>query len=138
MFLANSNALRLPFRRMWCRLIAAAVVALYSVPGAAQKPPPQKPVAPPLGVQIVSNGNEPEFRVDGLPFFVHGAQFDYFRTPADLWYRHIERYRKPGINEMDLRIIGNSVESRDAQFDFDGHTNPSLDLRPVLRLIAQM
>ena len=103
----------------------------------AQKAPTPKPVAPPTGLEIISNGNEPELRVDGVPFFVHAAQFDYFRIPADLWFRSLDRYRELGINTIDIRIPWNWHEVRDAEFDFDGHTNPRRNLRGLLQLITE-
>ncbi len=137
MFPANSDELQRLFAHKKWRFIAAIALVFYGVPGTAQKSQPQKPVVAPVGVQIVSNGNEPELRVDGVPFFIHAAQFDYFRIPADLWYQSLERYRELGINTIDLRIPWNWHEPRDAEFDFDGRTNPRRDLRTVLRLIAQ-
>jgi hypothetical protein len=137
MFPPNSDELHRLFAHKKWRLIAALALVFYCVPGSAQKSQPQKPVVPPLGMQIVSNGNEPELRVDGVPFFVHAAQFDYFRIPADLWYRSLDRYRELGINTIDLRIPWNWHELRDADFDFDGHSNPRRDLRTLLKLIAQ-
>ena len=88
-------------------------------------------------MQIASHADEPELLVDGVPFFVHAAQFDYFRIPADLWFRSLDRYRELGINTIDLRIPWNWHEVRDAEFDFDGHTNPRRNLRGLLRLIAE-
>ncbi len=102
-----------------------------------QKTPPQKPVGPPAGVEIVSNAGEPELRVDGVPFLIHAAQFDYFRIPLDLWFRSLDRYRELGINTIDLRIPWNWHEIRDAEFDFDGHTDPRRNLRGLLQLIAE-
>ena len=124
------------------RTACSLVMTILSVPffpahGAAQKVPAQKPLAPPTGLQIVSNTNEPELRVDGVPFFVHAAQFDYFRIPADLWFHSLDRYRELGINTIDLRIPWNWHEIRDAEFDFDGHTNPRRNLRGLLQLIAE-
>ncbi|MCU1341828.1 MAG: exo-beta-D-glucosaminidase [Candidatus Acidoferrum typicum] len=112
-------------------------VTFSTAQSAAQKTPPPKPVAPPTGLEIISNGNEPELRVDGVPFFVHAAQFDYFRIPADLWFRSLDRYRELGINTIDLRIPWNWHEIGDAEFDFDGHTNPRRNLRGLLGLIAE-
>jgi len=75
--------------------------------------------------------------VDGVPFFIHAAQFDYFRIPHDLWKSSLDRYRELGINTVDLRIPWNWHELRDAEFDFDGRTNPRRDLRDLLQLIAE-
>jgi len=113
------------------------VGALLSITAAAQKAPP-KPAELALGVQVVSNGNEPELRVGGIPFFIHAAQFDYFRIPPDMWFRSLSRYHELGINTIDLRIPWNWHEISDGEFDFDGRTNPRRDLRGVLQLIARM
>jgi hypothetical protein len=92
---------------------------------------------PRTGVEIASISGVPELRVDGVPFFVHGAQFDYFRIPPDLWSHSLNRYRELGINTIDIRIPWNWHEITDAQFDFDGHTNPRRNLRGLLRLITE-
>ena len=127
-----------PFRRTGCGIVmtflAAAFFSSYAL---AQQSPAQKPVGPPAGLEIVSTAGEPELRVDGVPFFIHAAQFDYFRVPADLWFRSLERYRELGINTIDLRIPWNWHELSDAGFDFDGHTNPRRNLRGLLQLIAE-
>jgi len=125
-------------RRTW-RVVGITILffTCFHARSAAQKVPAQKPIAPPAGVQIVSSANEPELHVDGVPFFIHAAQFDYFRIPADLWFRSLDRYRELGINTIDLRIPWNWHEIHDAEFDFDGHTNPRRNLRGLLQLIAE-
>src|SRR5713226_5224113 len=125
-------------RRSCCFAVMTILAATF-IPAhvMAQKTPPRKPVGPPAGVEIVSSANEPELRVDGVPFFIHAAQFDYFRIPADLWFRSLDRYRELGINTIDLRIPWNWHEIHDAEFDFDGHTNPRRNLRGLLQLIAE-
>src|SRR5713101_5513053 len=109
-------------RRAWCGAVMTILAATF-IPAhlMGQKTPPQKPVGPPAGVEIVSNAGEPELRVDGVPFFIHAAQFDYFRIPLDLWFRSLDRYRELGINTIDLRIPWNWHEIRDAEFDLDGN-----------------
>jgi len=87
-------------------------------------------------VEIVSNAGWPELRVDGKPFFVHAASFDYFRIPADLWPQCLDRYRDLGINTIDLRIPWNWHEPAAESHDFSGATNPRRDLRGLLHLIA--
>src|ERR1700737_631070 len=126
------------FGRTACALVLTILSITFSPPqSSAQKAPTPKPVLPPTVLEIISNGSEPELRVDGVPFFVHAAQFDYFRIPADLWLRSLDRYRELGINTIDLRIPWNWHEVRDAEFDFDGHTNPRRNLRGLLQLIAE-
>src|SRR6195256_4169795 len=124
--------------RTWRQLFIAILVAtFFPAYASAQKSSAQKPVAPLAGVQIVSTTGEPELRVDGIPFFLHAAQFDYFRIPPDLWFRALDRYRELGINTIDLRIPWNWHEIHDAEFDFDGHTNPRRNLRGLLQLMAE-
>jgi Glycosyl hydrolases family 35 len=88
------------------------------------------------GARIVQDQGWPELQVDGKPFFVHGAAFDYFGVPQDLWAHSLDRYREMGINTIDLTIPWNWHEPSEGEFDFDGHTNPRRDLRGLLRLIA--
>ncbi len=137
MFPANTNVTwrDLPGKRH-C-LVAAVSLALFSISVSAQKSPAQKPPVPVTGVQIVNAGNEPELRVGGVPFFIHAAQFDYFRIPPDLWLQSLKRYQELGINTIDLRIPWNWHEPSDGEFDFDGHTNPRRNLSGLLKLIAQ-
>ena len=89
------------------------------------------------GVHVVSVNGYPELRVDGRPFFVNAAQFDYFRIPRDLWSKSLDRYRQLGINTIDLRIPWNWHEPKEGEFDFDGHTNSRRDLHGLLELISQ-
>jgi len=138
MFPANNCVKRFQLPRQRRSILAAAVVALLSISTSAQKSAKEKPPAPVAGVQIVSTENEPELRVGGVPFFIHAAQFDYFRIPADLWFRSLNLYRDLGINTIDLRVPWNWHEMSDGDFDFDGHSNPRRDLRALLRMIAQM
>jgi hypothetical protein len=134
----NSNPSPQALGRKWRSAPVTALAAVFfSVPLLAQRASVQKPFVPPTGVEIVSNAGEPELRVDGVPFFLHSAQFDYFRIPPDLWSRSLDRYRDLGINTIDLRIPWNWHEPRDAEFDFDGHTNPRRNLRGLLQLITE-
>ena len=130
----KSKALRRTWRAMVMTILATTLFPAHALP---QKTAVQKPVGPHAGVQIVSNAGEPELRVDGVPFFIHAAQFDYFRIPPDLWFQSLERYKELGINTIDLRIPWNWHEISDAEFDFDGHTNPRRNLRGLLQLIAE-
>jgi hypothetical protein len=129
---------RKPIRPTGCKVVMTVLAAtIFSSHVLAQQAPVQKPDSPPVGMQIVSTAGEPELRVDGVPFFIHAAQFDYFRIPADLWFRSLERYRELGINTIDLRIPWNWHELSDGEFDFDGHTNPRRNLGGLLQLIAE-
>nr|HEV7955208.1 beta-galactosidase [Candidatus Acidoferrales bacterium] len=118
-------------RCVW--LIALAFAITFSLPGLAQKPAPGTPP----GVQIISVQGYPELLVDGRPFFVHAAEFSYYRVPADLWNHSLDRFRELGINTIDLRIPWNWHEIREGEFDFDGHTNPRRDLRGLLKMISE-
>ena len=73
------------------RFSAAILLFISCVPLFGQGPatagtstPGIEPTTP-RGVKVVQNGSYPELRVDGEPFFVHGATFEYYRIPRDLW-----------------------------------------------------
>jgi len=92
---------------------------------------------PRLGMEIVQVGGYPELKVDGRPFFIHSAAFFYDRIPRDSWDEMLERYKRLGINTIDIYVPWNWHEPREGEFDFDGHTNPRRDLRGLLNLIAE-
>ena len=111
--------------------------ALFLFVEAADAAPDGAPAEPDLsGARIVSDQGWPELQVDGKPFFVHGASFEYFGLPRDLWAHSLDRFKDLGINTIDLTIPWNWHEPAKGEFDFDGHTNPRRDLRALLHLIA--
>jgi Glycosyl hydrolases family 35 len=138
-------------RNRWRGLpVALAVVCAAAFSGAAPRHPPatirlQAQSAPSQsetaeapaagGLEIVENGGYPELRVDGKPFFIHSAAFFYYRIPVDQWARLLRVYRSYGINTIDLYIPWNWHEPKEAEIDFDGHTNPRRNLRALLALI---
>lgn len=88
-------------------------------------------------VEIVTSASYPELRVHGRPFFVHSAAFFYYRIPRDLWSAALDRHRELGLNTIDIYIPWNWHEPAPGQLDFDGHSNPSRDLRGLLRLLRR-
>ena len=127
----NPRIPSLKFNRV-APLITVALAIAGALPSVAQKSAPSP--TPAVGVQIVSLQGYPELRVDGRPFFVHAAEFSYYRIPADLWSHSLDRFHELGINTIDLRIPWNWHEIREG--DFDGHTNPRRDLRGLLKMIS--
>ncbi len=130
MFPAHRNPAGSGFPRSARRLIAVTLAAAFaSFSAFAQTVSPGPPAVQPArsGDRLERAGNR-NLRVGGVPFFVHAAQFDYFRIPPDLWARSLLRYRDLGINTIDIRIPWNWHEPQDGKFDFDGHTNPNRDL----------
>jgi hypothetical protein len=116
------------------------IVVLATIGGAQsrkEKKEAKEEPPPTLGVQLEIVNGYPELHVDGHAFFVHAAEFDYFRIPRDLWSDSLDRYRQLGINTIDVRIPWNWHEPTEGAFDFDGHTNPRRDLRGLLRMIAE-
>ena len=77
-FYKKSKILRQTRRCIVLSILAATLLSAHS---AAQNILARKSVVPPTGLEIVLTAGEPELRVDGVPFFVHAAQFDYFRIP---------------------------------------------------------
>jgi len=119
-------------RGRWCGAPLLAMIFVAPAAASLQTQPQSQPPA----VQIISSAGWPELRVDGRPFFVHAASFDYFRVPPDLWAHCLDRYRDLGINTIDLRIPWNWHEPTQGSYDFSGATNPRRDLRGLLHLIA--
>jgi hypothetical protein len=116
-------------------ILLLGALFLFAIPAFAA--PDGVPAEPDLsGARIVVDEGWPELQVDGKPFFVYGASFDYFGLPQDLWAHSLDRYRELGINTIDLTIPWNWHEPAEGEFDFDGHSNPRRNLRGLLRLIA--
>ncbi len=118
-------------RYAWLTTVAIAIT--FALPSIAQKTAP----VPAQGVQIISVQGYPELLVDGRPFFVHAAEFSYYRVPPDLWSHSLDRFHELGINTIDLHIPWNWHEIREGEYDFDGHTNPRRDLRGLLKMISE-
>ena len=89
-------------------------------------------------VQVKTAGTYPELRVDGKPFFIHGAAFFYPRLPRDLWERSLQTSKELGINTIDLYIPWNWHEALENQPDFDGRTNPRKDVLGLMRIISRL
>jgi hypothetical protein len=132
----------------WGRLCALATIlavgSFYStqIPASGHSPVSGNATsadagAPSTGVHIVNVSGYPELQVDGRPFFIHAAEFSYYRIPRDLWSRSLDLYRELGINTIDLRIPWNWHEPREGEFDFTGQTNPRRDLRGLLEMISR-
>lgn len=133
--------------RTLCFCAAALILAMGSASSAHTQKDRQAHVSgnatspeagsPPTGVHFVSVHGYPELQVDGRPFFIHAAEFSYYRIPRDLWSRSLDRYRELGINAIDLRIPWNWHEPREGEFDFDGHSNTRRDLHGLLEMISE-
>src|ERR1700683_850119 len=89
------------------------------------------------GVEIADHGGYPGLRGDGAPFFIPPSAFFYYRMPQDQWEPMLERYRRLGINTIDIYIPWNWHEPKEGEIDFEGHTNLRRNLRALLALIAQ-
>ncbi len=125
-----------------CAIATCAALLVVSAQSLTQtrKPaqPPKEVTPPPApGVHIANVRGYPELIVDGRSFFVHAAEFSYYRIPRDLWGQSLDKYKELGINTIDLRIPWNWHELREGDFDFDGHSNPRRDLRGLLRMITE-
>ncbi len=112
-----------------CVLLAAASAGALGRQGAAAEAP--------RGVNLVRGPGKTQLWVDGAPFFIHAAEFPYFRLPADLWERSLEEHHALGINTIELTIPWNWHEPRSGEIDFEGRTNPRRNLRKLLRLITE-
>ncbi|MFN2459662.1 MAG: amino acid permease [Candidatus Velthaea sp.] len=87
---------------------------------------------------IVQRADNPTLVVDGKPFFFYGAAFFYERIPAAMWRPSMTALKAMGFNTLDVYVPWNWHELSDGDFDFEGRTNPSRNLREVLRLGASL
>jgi hypothetical protein len=69
------------------------------------------------------------------PFFLYGATFFYERVPRAQWPQALDRYKRMGINTIDLYVMWNWHEPQRGTVDFTGRTNPRRDLIGLLRLL---
>src|SRR5262245_18253193 len=88
--------------------------------------------------RIVTVNGYPELHVDGKPFFMHGAAFNYYRLPRDRWEESLLVLKQQGINTIDLRVVWNWHQPTEASLDLDGKTNSRRDLKGLLKLIADL
>lgn len=120
------------------------LVALFAAAGSAcaqgapnhQKKPAHRPAGSVRGAEIVRTLAGSEFHLDGTPFFIHAAAFEYYRIPRDLWEISLERHAELGINTILLPVPWNWHELRQGEFDLDGHSHDRRDLRSLLRIVT--
>lgn len=79
-----------------------------------------------------------QFLLNDRPFFVHAAEFHYFRTPADQWHHRLSLLQDCGFNTLALYIPWLWHEVEQGQFDLDGHSHPMRNLAGFLDLAAEM
>jgi Glycosyl hydrolases family 35 len=88
--------------------------------------------------RVVTVNGHPELHVDGKPFFMHSAAFNYYRMPRDRWEESLLALKQLGINTIDLCVIWNWHQPAEDSLDFDGKTNARRDLKGLLKLIADL
>jgi hypothetical protein len=77
------------------------------------------------------------FRVDGKERPLVAAQFDAFRQNPLWWPRTLDAIKSAGIEIVSIFVCWDFHELSRGQFDFDGTTNSSRDLKGLLELCAQ-
>jgi hypothetical protein len=77
------------------------------------------------------------FRVDGKERPLVAAQYDPFRQNAIWWPRTLDAIRSAGIEIVSIFVCWDFHELSRGDFDFEGRTNPSRDLKGFLELCAE-
>jgi len=77
------------------------------------------------------------FRVDGKERPLVAAQFDAFRQNPLWWPRTLDAIKSAGIEIVSIFVCWDFHELSRGQFDFDGTTNSSRDLKGLLELCAE-
>ncbi|MGA8207209.1 MAG: beta-galactosidase, partial [Candidatus Dormiibacterota bacterium] len=76
------------------------------------------------------------FRIDGMETPLVAAQFDPFRQNAMWWPRTLEAIKSAGIKIVSIFVCWDFHEVARGEFDFEGRTNASRDLKGFLELCA--
>ena len=79
-----------------------------------------------------------QLHVDGKPFYIRGAEMQYFRLPKERWAEHLMHICECGMNTVSSYMPWIHHEVREGEFDFDGRTSPDCDLREFLRLAGSL
>ncbi|MGA7087513.1 MAG: beta-galactosidase [Candidatus Dormiibacterota bacterium] len=77
------------------------------------------------------------FRVEGQERPLVAAQFDAFRQNSIWWPRTLDAIKNAGIEIVSIFICWDFHELSRGEFDFDGTTNSSRNLKGLLELCAQ-
>lgn len=79
-----------------------------------------------------------QFRLDGVPFFIHSGELHPFRIPREYWRHRLECAVALGLNTVSLYLPWNLHEPRPGEFHFDGMLDVEhfLDLAQALGLYA--
>ncbi|MGV3525385.1 MAG: beta-galactosidase [Candidatus Sericytochromatia bacterium] len=76
-------------------------------------------------------------QINGRDGILFGGEFQYFRIPATLWERSLERLAQAEINFISCYIPWIWHMPTADSFDFTGETAPERDLRRLIGLVKQ-
>lgn len=75
--------------------------------------------------------------VNGRPFFIRGAEIQYFRLPKETWEKHLKQAKACGINTISACMSWHLHEPIEGQFDFVGRIRPERDLVRFMEMVAE-
>ncbi|MCX8056384.1 MAG: beta-galactosidase [Ignavibacteria bacterium] len=71
---------------------------------------------------------------NGKPKFLISGEVHYFRINPDLWKKHLKLLKETGADTVSTYIPWDWHEVEEANFDFDGKTNPARNLIKFIEL----
>jgi len=77
------------------------------------------------------------FEINGKRQFIISGEVQYFRLKKKNWQTIIARLKESNCNTLSTYVPWNWHEYKKGQFDFDGRTHPSRDLKSFLEIVEK-
>lgn len=81
--------------------------------------------------------SEKYFIKKGKPYFLISGEVHYFRINPKLWRNHLRLLKQSGADTVSTYIPWDWHEIEEAQFDFEGKTNPARNLIRFIKLCQE-
>lgn len=75
--------------------------------------------------------------LDGKPFYMRGAEIQYFRLPRSSWNSHLKQARASGMNTITTCMPWHFHEPEEGTFDFRGETKAERNLLEFMDLVQE-
>jgi len=75
------------------------------------------------------------YTIDGKAFYIYSGEIHYFRIDSKLWQKHLNAAKDAGLNTVSSYIPWSLHEYAQGKFDFEGKTNPHLNLIKFIELV---
>ena len=77
------------------------------------------------------------YTIEGKAFYIYSGEMHYFRIEPKLWQKHLNAAKDAGLNTVSSYIPWSLHEYEQGKFDFEGKTDPHLNLIKFIELIKK-